>query len=178
MRDNADLDENFISIQRSKASIREVITQVHHEETEKEPKGDTAVSAKVVADTAEERLPALEEVTLLPRAGDPYKAYARPANQMLPMLYLLLANEMIDGFSLANLDRVTLLPSSDAGQGPVLVIKFGDTEVRLGGRHLNDLVSYVGFHRVAWIRERSPSRDFIPETETVVTCIKISKVEG
>lgn len=180
MGDSTDLDEKVISMQRGKFNIREMLAQAGDATAEPKPNGDPPVSVTTdaVAVTPAEMLPALDEVTLLPRPGDPYKAYGRPANQMLPTLYLLLANATIEGFPYANCDRITLLPSSDAGQGPVLVIRFGDTEVRLCGRNLDDLVSYVGFHRIAYIRERPPSREFLPPTATVITGIRISKVEG
>jgi hypothetical protein len=174
MGDNIDLDDKVIPMERKKFSIKDMLAQA----------GDVASVLGVqppVSATAEEVaevLPPLDDLSRLPRPGDPYKAYARPANQMLPTLYLLLANATIEGFPYANYNRITLLPSSDSGKEPVLVIKFGDTEVRLCGRNLDDLVSDVGFHRVAWIRERPPSRDFIPPTEKVITGITITEVEN
>ena len=69
------------------------------------------------------------------------------------------------------------MASSDPGQGPVIVLLFAGiaaTEIFLAGRNLDALYVSLGAHRTAWIRERSPSRDFIPARETVVTGIKIT----
>lgn len=178
MGDNTDLDDKVIPMQRKKFSIKDMLAQAGDVAAVLGVQPPMSATAEAVAETVAEVLPPLDDLSRLPRPGDPYKAYARPANQMLPTLYLLLANATIEGFPYANYDRITLLPSSDSGKEPVLVIRFGDTEVRLCGRNLDDLVSDVGFHRVAWIRERPPSRDYLPATETVITGVTITEMEG
>ena len=98
---------------------------------------------------------AFEDLPPLPRAGDPYKAWARIDNKPVPTLHCLLADGQVRGFSLGNLDSIDLL-GDDAGQGLVIVLRFDGivaVEVRLSGRKLGTLHTYLGFHRVAWVRE-------------------------
>jgi hypothetical protein len=176
--DDSDLDEKVIDMQRGKFSIREMLAQPVETLAERTPNGEPP-PAGAEAEPAEE-LPPLDDVAPLPGPGDAYKAYARASNKPLPTLVLLLANASARGFSYANLDTLDLLPSGDPGQGPVIVLAFSGitpTEIRLHGRNLDALYVALGAHRTAWIRERSASRDFIPATETVITGIKINKIE-
>ncbi len=178
MGEDVDLDEKVISMQRGKFSIKEMLAQPV-EAAEAKPNGEPP-PAKAEAEPVEE-LPPLDDVSPLPGPGDAYKAYARASNKPLPTLVLLLANASTRGFSYANLDTIDLLPSSDPGQGPVIVLRFSGitpTEIVLPGRNLDALYVALGAHRVAWVRERSPSRDFIPAAETVITGIRFNKIEG
>jgi hypothetical protein len=181
MRDNADRDENVISMQRNKASIRDVITQSDGEAAERTPHGDLPPEEpQAQPETARGILPALDDVSPLPGAGDAYKAYARIANKPLTTL-VLLGNTSARGFSYANLDTLDLLPSSDTGQGPVIALRFSGiaaTEILLSGRNLDALYVSLGAHRIAWIRERSQAREFLATAESVITAITISKLEG
>jgi hypothetical protein len=165
-------------MQRGKFSIRDMLAQPT-EAAEAKPNGEPP-PAKAEAEPVEE-LPPLDDVSPLPGPGDAYKAYARASNRPLATLMLLLANASTRGFSYGNLDTIDLLPSSDPGQGPVIAMRFTSrdtTDILLSGRSLDALYVALGDHRVAWVRERSPSRDFIPAGETVVTGITINKMEG
>jgi hypothetical protein len=95
------------------------------------------------------------EAALLQGPGDAYKAYARASNKPVPTLVLLLSNASTRGFSNANLDRVDLLPASDPGQGLVISMRFAGiaaTEVRVAGRNLDGLYTYLGCHRIPCVR--------------------------
>ena len=148
-----------------------------------EANGDPPPPAKAEA-VPERRWRSCRRLTMYRRCRGraiPIRRTPAPANKPLPTLVLLLADASAKGFSYANLDTVDLLPSSDPGQGPVIVLTFAGitaTEILLSGRNLDGLYLPLCFHRVAWIRERSPSRDFIPAAETVITGITITEVES
>jgi hypothetical protein len=174
MNGDIDIAERTFAMKRGQFSIKEMLAQQGEAEPEKPPEAGNGTAA-----TAAAALPSLDDLSPLPGPGDPYKAYARPANQMLPTLVLLLADASAKGFSYGNLDQVDLLTASDPGQGPVIALRFTSviaTEVRIMGRNLDFLYNLLGFHRIGWVRERSPSGDFIPEGETVITGITITKV--
>lgn len=182
MDGDIDLEDKVIPM-RGKFSIKEMLGQPGDAKAEPEPKGESPPQAngEAAREPAADPLPPMERLPPLPGPGDPYKAYARPANQMLPTLVLLLADASVKAFSYNNLDTLDLLPAKDAGDGPVMVLRFSGivaTEIVLTGRDLDELYNYLGFHRVAWIRERSPSRHFLSEMETVITGIRIKKLEG
>ncbi len=52
------------------------------------------------------------------------------------------------------------------------------TEVMISGRIIDRLYDYIGQHRVPWVRELPPKRDFREAGETVITGISIKTLEG
>lgn len=124
-------------------------------------------------------VPPLDDLAPLPGPGEPYKAHARASNKPVPMLHLLMADASVRGFSFANLEMLDLRPPSDPGQGPVIAARFTGltpVDVTISGRNLDKLYFYLGLHRITWVKQRPPLRDFISEKETVVTGITIGKV--
>lgn len=123
---------------------------------------------------------AADDPGLLPRPGDPYKAYARIDNKPVAILHLLLADGCRRGFSYANLDSIDLL-DGDTGQGPVLVVRFAGIvpiEVRITGRRLDALHVHLGDHRIRWVRELPQGKILADPHAEVVTAIAIAKMTG
>jgi hypothetical protein len=180
---DGDIDlENKVIAMPMKVSIKDMLGRQSDAAVSHPPSGPPPrANGEAEADTPAEPLPFLDDLPLLPGPGEPYRAFSRPLNRPLPTLVLVLANASARGFSYGNLETVDLVAAGDPGQGPVIVLRFSGTtatEVELSGRHLDALYMHLGGHRIAWIRERSPSRDFIPAAEAVITGIRITKVEG
>lgn len=176
--------ERVIAMKRGQFSLKEMLAQPMGEtkaEQETKPEPPKPAEAGAAAVEPAETLPALDDLPPLPGQGEAYKAHARASNKPLATLVLLMGDASARGFSYSNLDTLDLVPGNDPGQGPMICMRFNGivaTEVRVSGRNIDGLYSYLGHHRVAWVKERPPSRDFIPQGETVVTGIRISKIEG
>jgi hypothetical protein len=177
---NIDLERKVISMP-NKFSIKEMLGQPH-EATEERKSVSPPPPANGQANTelAKEPLPSLDDVPLLPGPGEKYKAFSRQENKPIPGVVLLLADASAMGFSYADLHTFNLLASPHPGQGPVIALRFSGNpgaEVEISGRNLDRLYVYLGGHRVAWIRVQPPEREFLPEEETVITGIRIKKLE-
>jgi hypothetical protein len=162
-------DEKVIELNRPKQSIIDLI--------DASPGGEKRrADGKRRSD--EETLPSLEKLSPLPRPGDAYVAYSRAANKPVPTLHCVLADGTVRGLSYALLETVDLLLDGP-GKGMVIVAVFGGTsgtqEVRIAGRNLDTLYSYMGHRRVWWVRQIPPSRDFTAGGEEVVTRIEIRR---
>lgn len=114
----------------------------------------------------------------LPRPGDAYRVHGRHGNKPELTLHFVTRDYGYEGFSYADLRRVRLLTSSKPGTGPVMVLRFGDTEVRLEGRHLHALYNSIGLHRVPWVWEHPSAADFPDDKATLVSRVTISEDEG
>lgn len=132
-------------------------------------------------DDAEAATPARDDLIPLPQPGDGYKAHARPDNKALLTLRFLLKDSAVEGFSYSDLRRIRLLPSDKPGGGPVLVLRFVEAvivEVRIEGRHLEAMHNYLGYHRIAWVRELPPGKMLGDGMAAAVTGISIRQVES
>jgi hypothetical protein len=121
-----------------------------------------------------------DKLTPLPKPGDPYKAHQRPENQMQPTLHFLLGNGTVRGFSFHNLDSIDLVPADQPGDGLVIVLRFAGivgVEARISGRKLDALHMLLGHHRVGWVRELPPGRDFLAADEPVITRVTVRLVQ-
>ena len=88
---------------------------------------------------AAETLPPLDKLTPLPKPGDPYKAYARPDNQMLPTLHLLKSDGQKWGFPYScRVEGPHMLFSDDPGKGAVIVLASSRPASRSRGDHRRD----------------------------------------
>ncbi len=114
----------------------------------------------------------------LPRPGNAYKVHGRHGNKPEPTLHFVTRDYGYEGFSYADLRRVRLLPSSKPGTGPVMVLRFGETEVTVEGRHLHSLYHWIGLHRVPWVWEHPSPADFPDDKATLVSRITINEDEG
>lgn len=124
---------------------------------------------------------AADDWILLPARGSVYAARSRPANKPVATLHLLLADSSSRGFSYVNLDTVDLVPPEEPGRGPVLMLRFAGVvpkEVRITGRNLESIRDYIGHHRIAYLRQLPPGRDFLGDSEEVITGVEIKGVEG
>ncbi len=136
---------------------------------------------EAVPEESEGALPSFEKLAPLPMPGDAYKAYSRPSHQMLPTLYLMLADGSKRGFPYSGrIEGPHLVPDDDPGKGNVIVIRFSASkmiEVQIRGRHLDELHHYLGDHRMRWVREL-PKGKFVNEAgAAVVTSIGIGVIE-
>jgi hypothetical protein len=168
MRDNA--GSNVMGLARPRSSIREILNA--------EDTPPPVPEAKPV-DEIEGKPPALEALIPLPQPGDPYEAaYARPGPVPLPTLRFL-KGEGIRGLPYANLDSIDWLPSEKPGGSPSIVLRFSGLiprEAIIAGRHLLKLYDLLAYHRVAWVRELPPGRDFRDVKETVITGITLGPI--
>lgn len=125
--------------------------------------------------------PAMDDLTSLPGPGDAYKAHARPDNKALLMLRFLLKDSTVEGFAYSDLRRIRLLPADKAGGGPMLVLLFVEaviSEVLIEGRHLDTLHNYLGYHRIAWVRELPQGKMLADKVAAVITGITVRQVES
>lgn len=168
MRDDAVMD-----ILQGKRSLREVVDDLPVKRPA-EPNADQAE----LPDGANTALP--DDVLGLPGPSDAYKARSRPANRPVPSLHLILADASSRGFSYHNLDTVDLVPAKEPGRGPALVLRFAGIvpqEITITGRKLEVIRDYIGYHRLAWLWQLPPSRDFVADGEEVITEITIRRIE-
>jgi hypothetical protein len=150
----------------SPSSIRSQIKQANEPAAKAEPDHG--------GDEADKLIP-------LPQPGDEYKAHARAANKPVLTLRFLTADASIRGFPYANLDGIDLVPADRPDDGPAIVVRFAGiavTEVKIEGRHLDTLYDQIGHHRVGWVRELPPRRDFKDAGEVVITRIAIRTLES
>jgi hypothetical protein len=123
-----------------------------------------------------EGMPPLDELSALPKPGDAYKAYSRPANQMLPTLHLLAADGQKWSFPYScrvEGPHMLFLPE-EPGKGAVLVMRFSASvpvEVVMAGIRLDDLHNYLGDHRIRWVRELPQGKPVIDPTIPVIRSI-------
>ena len=166
-------DEKTAERPGGKFDIEELIRRTSERREEAE-----ATPAKAEPD----ELPTLDKLAPLPAPGDPYKAFARPANKMVPTLHLLLGDGRRCGFPYAGLvEGPHLLPGDDPGKGGVIVLRFSASvivEVTIAGRRLDELHNYLGDHRVAWVRELPKGKVVRDDGSSVVARIEIGQAEG
>ena len=96
-------------------------------------------------------------------------------------LRFLLHNSTVEGFAYSDLRRIRMLPADQPGGCPVLVLRFVEAvivEVRIEGRHLDKLHDYLGYHRIAWVRELPPGKMLADKIAAVITGITIRQVES
>ena len=124
---------------------------------------------------------AQDDLIPLPLPSADYQAYARATNKPALTLHFLLADATREGFSSVDLRRVRFLAADKPGGGPRVVLRFVEavvTEVTIEGRNLDTLYDYIGQHRVTWIRELPPRRDFVEAKATVITRVTIQTLDG
>jgi hypothetical protein len=125
--------------------------------------------------------PGIDAAEMLPLPGSDYQACSRVANKPLLTLHFLRADQTQEGFSYADLRRLSLGPAADPGSGPELVLRFVEaeiTEVRLSGRRLDHLYELIGRHMVGWVRQLPPKWDFHKDSKAmVITGIVISTLD-
>jgi hypothetical protein len=134
-----------------------------------EPGADDAAAA---TDTATPEKP-----DPLPRPGDAYKVHGRHGNKPDVTIHFVTKDCSYEGFSYAELQRMRLVPGKKPGSGPVMILRFGDTEVTLEGRHLPYLYNWIGLHRVPWVWEHPSPADFVDEKAMLISRITIDHVE-
>jgi len=153
-------------------------------ERQKREESGKAVAPPIEEATGEpepESLPPLERLSPLPLPGDPYKAHARPANQMVPTLMVLTGDGKRWGFSYACRMDGPHLAAGEAGEGDILLMRFNVgvlVEVRLAGHRLDELHNYLGEHRIRWVREVPPGRIIQAGGLPLITRVKIAKADA
>ena len=127
-----------------------------------------------VAEDAGAASAAADDVMALPGPGDAYKAYSRPDNKPLLTLFFLCKDSAEEGFAYSDLRRIRWLPADTPGGGPVLVLRFVEAVVRKCGSRAGISIAgptYIGFHRIAWVRELPPGTMLGDKTAAVITGI-------
>ena len=95
----------------------------------------------------------------LPNPSDPYRAYGHDAGQMLPTLFLLLADGTRQGFPYGGLVGGPDLV--EASGGFVIVLRVSDVvpmEVTLAGRNLEDITRHLAIARPRGCEPCRPAR--------------------
>jgi len=113
----------------------------------------------------------------LPRPGEAYRVHGRHGNKPELTLHFVTKDWDYEGFSYADLQRVRLVRGNKPGSGPVMVLRFGDTEVTLEGRHLRGLYHWIGLHRLPWVWEHPSPADFTDEKAELISRISINQVD-
>jgi hypothetical protein len=129
------------------------------------------------AETEDAEAASPEKPDPLPRPGEAYRVHGRHGNKPDLTLHFVTREFAYEGFSYASLERMQLLPSSKPGTGPVMVLRFGDTEVTLEGRHLHGLYNWIGLHRVPWLWEHPSPADFPDDKAALISRISINLIE-
>ncbi len=143
--------------------------------------GDRRTASAEATETKPEAVPAFENLAPLPKPGDAYKAYSRPANQMLPTLHLLSGDGQVWSYPYSCLvegPHMLFLPDNP-GKGAVIVMRFAasvSVEVVMTGLRLDELHNYLGDHRVRWVRELSNGKLMGDNTLPVVKSIVVRPV--
>lgn len=117
----------------------------------------------------------------LPRPGDAYMAHARRTPHPQMTLFLIGRDYLPDGFSYANLERVRLVDSENAGGAPALVLRFSGSvviEAVIEGRHLHPLCNAIGLHLVQWLWEHPSPNDFASDKDPFIKKITVRQVEN
>jgi hypothetical protein len=143
-------------------------------------KADQKEATNLDAEEQTDTLPPLDEMSPLPKPGDPYKAFSRPQMKPAATLHCLRSDGSIRGFAWANYDGIDFLPAEEPGQGPVLVLRFAgifSREVAITGRHLDLLHNYLSHQRVSWVRELPPGKILKEDGSAVITGMQIRHVE-
>lgn len=139
---------------------------------------DAAPETTVSTPPAPGDVPDLEELTPLPRAGDPYKAFSRPDRKALATLRLLAGTPRSRGLCYADLHNIDMIEGEDGSA--VIVLGFSGlvpVRVQIEGRNLEKLHDLLAYHRVSWVRALPSRRDFRGEDETVIVRITVEAVE-
>lgn len=144
-------------------------------------RGRRAADPLPVDGDADDDLPAMDELSPLPRPGDPYVPYARPANRPLPTLFLIKADGSVRGYPFAGrAEGPHLVPASEAGKGWSIVMRYWGippAEVVMSGRKLDNLVNLLAAGRVAWVRELPEGKLPANLDGPVVTAIIVREAE-
>ena len=149
-----------------------------HAETESPGHAVSEAEPEPIDDAAPDDLPSLEKLTPLPKAGDAYKAHARPASRSMPTLYVVRADGLVRGFPYGDLYGPDLVPGDDAGKGPMIVMRFARFErVTLAGRNLDTIHAYLGSHRMPWVRELPRGKTPAERDAPVITSVSIEEIE-
>ena len=143
--------------------------------------GDVLVEVAKPVEPATPSLDGFGELTLLPGAGDPYVAHARPGNGAEETLYCIDRDGYFEGFAWNTFERIRLVKPERPGGGPVLVLRFHGSEVSevaIEGRNLDALRVFLGRRRLIWIRELGEGKAFgLGAGDAVITKLTIQPVE-
>ena len=115
----------------------------------------------------------------LPLPGGDYLACNRLGNKPEMMLTLIHHNGEMTDFAYGDLRRMEYrLPTTPTGK-PVLVLHFiGLAVIVLQGRRLDALYRGLHRHRVSWLCELPPGRDFLDSEAVVITAISLLSPEA
>jgi hypothetical protein len=119
----------------------------------------------------------------LPRPGDAYRAHARFLSQLSSepkLLHFVRGDFTCEGFRYTDLRRLRWLAADKPGQGPAIVLRFVEaeiTDVRIDGRHLDDVHHWIGEGLMPWLWEQPPGFHTRDDAATVITRITISEAK-
>lgn len=119
--------------------------------------------------------PGPDEGDPLPPDSADYQAFGRTANKPLLSFLCLMGNADIIGLQYAHLETpAEFLRAKPERGAQSIVLRFSGhepTEMRIEGRNLGELFGHLMQHRIPWLRELPPARDYEPDAVPVITRI-------
>jgi hypothetical protein len=165
------------SMHRPKSSIRDVLDLPHG--------GRLPVAGvpEVAEPPPAEHQPPPKKSDPLPKPGEAYRAcagYLSRLNTDQRMIHFVDRHFNIEGFSYSDLRRLRLIASDDPGGGLELVLVFVEaeiTEVRVCGRHLDDIHYWISEGLMPWLWEAPKDFHTKDQQATVITKITVTHRE-
>lgn len=120
----------------------------------------------------------------LPCPGDPYRAHARFLNRLPSeprMIHFVMADFSWEAFAYSDLRRLRWVSPADPGQGPLLRMRFVEseiTDVEIAGRHLRDVAHWISEGVMPWLWEKPHGFQVRDDAATVIARISIHPAKG
>jgi hypothetical protein len=112
----------------------------------------------------------------LPQPGDDYRAFAPPAAHPHITLIFVFPDDSMNGFRFSALEQFDYAPAASPRGLDVLNLHFAfseSTDVRVEGRNLHALCSYLGEQQTRWLRMLPAGQEVKDPGAAVITRIAI-----
>jgi hypothetical protein len=164
-------------LNRPKSSIRDLIDQQQAGRVPVAEPPETPIAAPA------DHVPPPKKSDPLPKPGEAYRACAQHLSRLgtdQRMLHFVRRNFDVESFSYADLRRIRWIAADDPGSGPEMVMVFVEaeiTEVRVSGRHLDDIHYWISEGLMPWVWEHPQGFHTKDQQATVITGIKFTQRE-
>jgi hypothetical protein len=135
---------------------------------------NTPAHLKNVLAASPQTAPPEDECELPSSADGEYQPYARAANRPLYSIHFVTSKREVRSFQYIQLDS----NSSFTSDG--IALRFTGMRaisVRIAGRNLWRLYDLIHAHKMSWVMEVAPGRDFVKDGDAVVTSVRIIEVK-
>jgi hypothetical protein len=106
--------------------------------------------------------------------GGEYQPFANATNRPVYSIHFLTSKGEVRSFQYLHLDSNSTFAS---GAISIRFMGMRPVNVKIFGRNLRRLYDYIHQHRISWVVEIAPGRDFIKDGEPVVTGIDFLNVK-